>query len=73
MSKTAPYMNCALSVEARVEDLLKRMTIEEKAAHVDDPNWSLTGFAERRKIDQKGAFPAVSTARTNSLGTAPTP
>ena len=34
VSDDAPYRNASLSVDARVEDLLSRMTLEEKIAQI---------------------------------------
>lgn len=44
-------------------DLVAKAVNLMNAAHADDPNWPLSGLAERRKSDQKGAFPAATTNR----------
>jgi arylsulfatase A-like enzyme len=50
---------------AQKAELVTKATALMKAAHTNDPNWPLTGQAERRKADQQGAFGETPTPGTN--------
>ena len=52
----APYKNPALPVDQRVQDLLGRMTLQEKVAMLIGANWMQTGPNERLgdSLDQNG-------------------
>jgi arylsulfatase A-like enzyme len=49
------------NLAAQKPDLVAKAASLMKTAHTEDPNWPLTGLSERRKSDQKGAFPAAQT------------
>ena len=50
-----------VNLAAQKPDLVAKAAVLMKAAHADDPNWPLTGLAERRKADQQGAFDQPAT------------
>jgi beta-glucosidase len=54
-AKEAPYKNAALPVEARVRDLLSRMTVEEKARQLD----MYRGVSESEGDDAQKAAEAI--------------
>ena len=43
------------NLAAQKPDLVAKAAALIKSAHTDDPNWPLTGKAERRKADEQGA------------------
>ena len=58
VSDDAPYRNASLSVDARVEDLLSRMTLEEKIAQITTI-WT----TKTELFDEDGILPGRMTVR----------
>ncbi len=56
-----PYQNASLATEQRVEDLLSRMTLEEKVAQLQ------TVWQQRRTLEDKKS--AVSAGKSQSINT----
>ncbi|MCX6905434.1 MAG: arylsulfatase [Verrucomicrobia bacterium] len=54
------------NLAAQQPDLVAKAQALLNSAHADDPDWPLTGKAERRKADEKGAFPAPAAATKKS-------
>ena len=53
-------------------DLVAKAAALMKSAHAEDPNWPLTGLAERRKADRQGAAGKAASPARNPSGP-PTP
>ena len=57
---------------AQKPELVAKAVALMKSAHAEDPNWPLTGLAERRKADRQGAAGKAASPARNPSGT-PTP
>jgi arylsulfatase A len=61
------------NLAAQKSDLIAKAAALINSAHTDDPNWPLTGQAERRKADSKGAFGEPATPVSKPLDGAISP